>query len=346
MDRLDEISVFLAILEAGSLSGAARQLRRSAPSVARALLSLERRLDAQLVERTTRRLQLTETGRQFEAEARYALAAYHDAFRQSGETIPRGVLRLTAPRVFGLRHVMPVLTGFLDRFPTMSAELSLADQYLDLRQEGLDVAVRIGRGMEGQPSAHRFGEVRRVVVASPAYLAGHGEPRAPTDLTGHTVVHISAAGSLLEWRFRTGRQEKVVRLSPRLTVNDIEAALVAVCAGHGIARVLSYQVAEELLSGTLVRLLRAYEPAALPVSLVTASMNPPARVRAFLDYATPILSALLDRTRAEPGRANDPERNASGPPEQQGMGLTHPARSPGANSAPVSSAATSSATQS
>ena len=292
MDRLDELSVFLAVLEAGSLSDAARRLRRSPASVTRTLTSLESRLGVQLIERTTRRLSLTETGRRFEADARLVLAAYRDAVRQSSETTPRGLVRVTAPRIFGRRHVAPMLAGFLGAFPMTSAELLLADEYLDLAAEGPDVAVRIGRGSGGQLPMHRVGEVRRVVIASPGYLAKHGEPRLPADLADHATVHISAGHSLTEWRFQTGRRERVVRLSPRLMVDDVEAALVAVRSEHGIARVLSYQVADELTAGTFVRLLRAFEPAPLPVGIVTASADPPARVRAFVDYAVPVLSAL------------------------------------------------------
>src|SRR6185437_1590735 len=144
MDRLDELSVFVAILDAGSLAGAARRLRRSPPSVTRALSALEARLGARLIERSTRRLTPTETGRRLGADARRALAAYADALRQSAQAAPRGLLRITAPLIFGRRHVTPVIASFLDAYPAMQAELVLADRYLDLLEEGLDVALRIG----------------------------------------------------------------------------------------------------------------------------------------------------------------------------------------------------------
>ena len=292
MDRLDELAVFVAILDAGSLAGAARRLRRSAPAVTRALTALEARVGAPLIERTTRRLTLTETGRRLGVEARGALAAYDAALRQTVDAAPRGLVRITAPLIFGRRHVTPVVASFLAAFPAMQADLVLADRNLDLLEEGLDVALRIGALAEGGMPPHRVGEVRRVVVATPAYLAAHGEPRAPADLAQHAVVHVAGRPVSSEWRFRAGRHERVVRVTPRLTVNEIEAALVAVRAGHGVTRVLSYQVAEELAVGTLVRLLRAYEPPALPVSLVTASIDPPPRVRAFVAHAMPLLSAL------------------------------------------------------
>jgi DNA-binding transcriptional LysR family regulator len=292
MDRLDELAVFVAILDAGSLNGAARQLQRSPPTVTRALAGLEARLGTRLIERTTRRLIPTETGRQFGADARRALAAYTEAMQPAVETAPHGLLRITAPLIFGRRHVTPVVASFLEAYPAIQAELSLADRYLDLLEEGLDVALRIGPPVETLPEPHRLGEVRRIVVASRDYLARHGEPRVPADLTGHAVVHVIGRSSPSEWRFRAGRHERVVHLTPRLTVNEIEAALVAVRAGHGITRVLSYQVAEEIAAGTLVRLLRDYEPPPLPVTLVAASSDAPARVRAFLQHAVPLLSVL------------------------------------------------------
>jgi DNA-binding transcriptional LysR family regulator len=292
VDRLDELAVFVAILDAGSLNGAARQLRRSPPSITRALAGLEARLGTRLIERTTRRLIPTENGKRFSIDARRTLAAYAEAIEPAAESAPRGLLRITAPLIFGRRHVTPVVASFLDAYPAIQAELSLADRYLDLLEEGFDIALRIGPAVETLPAPHRLGEVRRIVVASRDYLAEHGEPRVPADLTRHAVVHVIGRSIPSEWRFRAGRHERVVHLAPRLTVNEIEAALVAVRAGHGITRVLSYQVAEEIAAGTLVRLLRDYEPPPSPVTLVAAANDPPARVRVFLEHAIPLLSAL------------------------------------------------------
>ena len=292
MDRLDELTVFVAILDAGSLNGAARQLRRSPPSVTRALAGLETRLGTRLIERTTRRLTATETGRRFGDDARRALAAYAEAIQPAADSAPRGLLRITAPLIFGRRHVTPVVASFLDAYPAIQAELSLADRYLDLREEGFDIALRIGPPVETLPAPHRLGEVRRIVVASPDYVARHGEPGLPAELTRHAIVNVIGRSGPHEWRFRAGRHERVVHLTPRLTVNEIEAALVAVRAGHGVTQVLSYQVAEEIAAGTLVRLLRDYEPPPLPVALVAASSDPPSRVRAFMQHAAPLLSVL------------------------------------------------------
>ncbi|HWB51719.1 MAG TPA: LysR family transcriptional regulator [Stellaceae bacterium] len=284
--------MFVAILDTGSLTAAARRLLRSPPAITRALAALEKRLGARLIERTTRRLIPTATGQHLGAEARHVLAAYGELVHRAVDAAPRGLLRITAPLIFGRRHVTPVVASFLEAFPEMQAELTLADRYLDLTEESLDAALRIGPPVETLPASRRLGEVRRIVVASPGYLAARGEPRTPEALMQHAVVHVIGRPLPSEWRFRAGRRERVVRLAPRLTVNEIEAALVAVRTGHGITRVLSYQVAEELEAGTLVRLLRDYEPPPLPVSLVAASDMPTAGVRAFLAHAIPLLSAL------------------------------------------------------
>jgi DNA-binding transcriptional LysR family regulator len=293
MDRLDELSVFTAILDTGSLSGAARRLRRSAPAVTRALAMLEDRLGTKLIERTTRRLTPTEAGQRLGIEARHALSAYAEAMRQPDDAPPHGLLRVTAPLIFGRRHVTPVVASFLAAFPAMQADLLLSDRSLDLFEEGLDVALRIGPPGDAGLVSRRVGEVRSVVVASPAYLAARGTPAVPADLAHHAVVHVVGRPLPPEWRFRAGRRDVVVRLAPRMTVNEIEAALVAVRGGHGVTRVLSYQVADEIAAGTLVRLLRDFEPPALQVSLVTAGSGvPPSRTRAFLDHAMPLLAAL------------------------------------------------------
>lgn len=299
MDRLDELTVLVAVLDAGSLAAAARRLRRSAPAVTRALAALEGRVGARLVERTTRRLAPTEAGRRLAEQARAVLAGYVEAVREAGETPLRGVVRVTAPVAFGRWHVMPLVASFLDAQPAVRVELVLADRNLDLIEEELDAAVRIGRLTDSSLVARQVGEVRRVLVASPAYLAARGgPPRTPDDLAGHEAI-FSTGGrpGPVEWRFRSGRdgaRGRVVRLAPRLLVSEAEAGLVAARMGRGIAAALSYQVADDLAAGTLVRLLPDHEPPALPVQLVTSEgaryMAP--SVRAFLDYAAQYLAAL------------------------------------------------------
>jgi DNA-binding transcriptional LysR family regulator len=185
MDRLDELAIFVAIVEAGSLVGAARRLRRSPPAITRALSSLENRLGLRLVNRTTRRLVPTEAGNMFAERARALLAGYEEVLLGASQAPIRGVLRITAPVQFGRRHVAPIVSAFLNEYADVGVELSLNDRNLDLIEEGLDLAVRIGPLADSSLVARQVGSVRRVVVASPAYLARRGEPRTPSDLATH-----------------------------------------------------------------------------------------------------------------------------------------------------------------
>src|SRR5216684_2742186 len=289
MDRLDELTIFVAIVEAGSLVSAARRLRRSPPAITRALSSLEDRIGLRLVDRTTRRLAPTEAGSALAERARAWLADYEEMLVGASQAPVRGALRITAPVQFGRRHVAPIVSAFLNEYPDVQVELSLNDRNLDLIEEGLDLAVRIGPLEDSSLVARQVGSVRRVVVASPAYLARRGVPRAPSDLATHDTIFGMARSPAREWRFGPSKRGPLVRLSPRLLVDDVEAQLQAVQAGRGIARVLSYQVRDEVASGTLVRLLQDYEPAPLPVQLVTLSRSHMApKVRTFLDSAAKI----------------------------------------------------------
>lgn len=293
MDRLEELAILVAIIDHGSLAAAARRLRRSPPAVTRALAALEGRVGIRLVTRTTRRVSPTEVGRSLAERARALLSEYDVAVTGLSDSSVRGLLRITAPLQFGRRHVTPLVTNFLDAFPEMQLELILNDRNLDLVEEGIDVAVRIGLLSDSALLVRRVGEVRRVVVASPGYLAKRGVPKKPADLLAHDTIFGTARSEPLEWRFGSAKRTTVVRLSPRLLVNEVEAQLMAVKAGHGIARVLSYQVAEELSAGSLVPLLRPFEPPPLPVQLVVpGGSHMPPKVRVFLDYAAEALRKL------------------------------------------------------
>jgi DNA-binding transcriptional LysR family regulator len=293
MDRLEELEIFIAILDAGSLAGAARRLRRSPPAVTRSLVALEERIGTRLVERTTRRLAPTEAGKRLAEQARRLLADYTAAVREDAAAPLRGLLRVTAPVVFGRRHVAPVVNSYLDRYPEMQVELMLNNRNLDLIDEGLDVAVRIGRLPDAGLVARRVGEVRRVLVASNAYLARRGTPQTLAELAQHDIIFTSGLGALPEWRFQHDGQDRVVQLTPRLMVNEVDAVLLAAKAGRGIARMLSYQVADDLAQGDLVRLLPESEAAPLPVQLVVSSARHMApKLRAFLDHAAVLLEGL------------------------------------------------------
>jgi DNA-binding transcriptional LysR family regulator len=292
VDRLDELAVLVAVVDEGSLIGAARRLRRSPPAVTRALAALERRIGTRLIERTTRRLSASEAGRVLAEQSRALLGAYEEAVADVAPAPVRGLLRITAPVQFGRRHVAPIVTAFLRKFPQSQVELVLHDRYLDLIAEALDVAVRIGALADSSLLVRRVGEVRRLLVASPDYLARRGTPAKPAELTAHDTIFSTSTWGPLEWRFGA-RGRTAVRLAPRLLVNDVEARLAAVRAGHGIARVLSYQVVDDLAAGTLVRLLRTFEPPPLPVQLVAASRtHMPPKIRAFFDLAAEQLAGL------------------------------------------------------
>ena len=267
MDRLDELQVFLAILETGSMAAAAHKLRRSASSVTRMLATLEERVGTRLFERSTRRLTATSEG--------------------------LGLLRVTAPMVFGRRHVAPVVTRFLMRYPDIQVDLVLADRNVDLIDNGIDVALRIGALDSSGLVARQLGTVHRVTLASPAYLERRGEPQAPEELVHHELILGTAVRGLAEWRYRVDEREQVVRFTPRLQMNDVEGVLHAAREGFGIARALSYQAAPDLETGSLKRILTACEPGPIPVQLVFPSARHMApRVRAFVDFAIGEFSRL------------------------------------------------------
>ena len=296
MDRLNELSLFLAIVDAGSLVAAARRTARSPPAMTRALAQLERRLGLRLIERNTRRLALTDAGARLAEHARSLVGDFEDAMRDvAGESAaPRGKLRVSAPLIFGRRHMAPLVMAYLTAYPEVSAELSLTDGTVDLVEEGMDVALRIAHLGNSSLVARRVGAVRRIVVASPAYLAANGAPDRPDSLSGHEIVLFVNQANSAEWRFTDPEQGDIsVRVNARFQVNRAEAAIAAARDGGGLLSVLSYQVASELADGTLVRLLQPFERPPIPVHLVmpTARLMPP-RVRAFLDFVLPRLLAL------------------------------------------------------
>ena len=292
MDRLDEFAIFVRIVEDGSLVRAAKRLRRSAPTVTRALAALEDRIGVRLIDRTTRRLAPTEAGRALYERARAVVADYEAAAAGVREAPVRGLLRIAAPVQFGRRHVAPLAARFLDGHDGVEIELLLNDRNVDLIEEGIDVAVRIGALADSSLVARPVGHVRRQWVASPAYLAGHGTPREPADLARHEALLGTSRGAL-EWTFGGRRRGAPTHLAGRLRVDDIETRLRLAREGRGVAQFLSYQVAEDLAAGRLVRLLRRFEAPPLPVQLLTKGRAHRApKIDAFLDFAAGKLLAL------------------------------------------------------
>jgi DNA-binding transcriptional LysR family regulator len=292
MDRFDAVAVFVEVAEHRSFAEAARRLGRSPTAVTRAIRELEARLGVRLLNRTTRAVSVTEAGDRFLVGARHVLANLDEIERAAaGEgTAPRGELSLTAPILFGRLHVLPIATEFLDRFPDVSVALSLLDRAVDLVEEGLDVAVRIGALAESSAIATRVGAVHRVAVASPDYLARYGTPRAPADLGDHVVIAFSGIAGAERWMFRDHARDVSVAIKPRLVVTTAEAALDSARAGFGVTRVLSYQAAVDIARGSLLRVLKKYEGDELPIHvLYPGGRHPPPKLRAFLDFIIPRL---------------------------------------------------------
>ncbi|MEO8005565.1 MAG: LysR family transcriptional regulator [Betaproteobacteria bacterium] len=293
MDRLDELAVLVTIVDEGSLAAAARRLRRSAPSITRVLAALEERAGARLLERTTRQLAPTEAGLALAARARTLLSEYAGAMSDMAAAPVRGLIRVAASVPFGRMHVSKIVNSFLAAYPDTRVELVLNDRYVDLIDEGMDVAVRVGALPDSGLVARTVGSMHGVVVvASPAYLKEHGTPQRPADLTKHDIIFATIHQQPNEWRFGVGERGAVVRFTPKLAVNDVETHVVAARAGLGLARVLPYQIMADLKAGRLVRVLEAHEPGPEPVHLVTPSARVTPKVRAFLDHASAVLMKL------------------------------------------------------
>jgi DNA-binding transcriptional LysR family regulator len=299
MDRLDAMTTLIAAVDGGSLSAASRALGMPLATVSRKVSELEAHLRTQLVVRTSRRLQLTEAGRAYVAASRRILDEVDDAERAaSGEyRAPRGHLVVTAPVMFGRLHVEPVVLAFLGAYPDITVRLILADHVVNLVDDHVDVAIRIGRLADSQMMATRLGEVTSVVCASPAYLDEHDVPETPEQLPQHACVTFEGLYSTSVWRFGRGTAAMEVPIRPRLAVNTADAAIVAAVAGAGITRVLSYQVRTPVAEGRLRLILRRFEPAPLPVHLVHGAHTLlPLKLRAFLDFAAQRLRVMLPDT--------------------------------------------------
>lgn len=290
MDRIESIATFAEVAERGSFSAAAAHLDRSPAAVTRAVAELEARLGVRLLNRTTRAVSLTEAGQGFLAGARRVLADLQEIEQAAAGqgAAPRGELRVTAPIVFGRRHVLPVVMAFLGQFPQVNVRLTLVDRPIDLVDEALDAAVRIGELASSSAIATRVGVLRRIIVASPSYIARRGEPRMPGDLVDHDTIAFVSLDAPDRWQFRAHGIDAAIR--PRLTVNTAEAAIDAALAGHGLTRVLSYQAADALKDGSLVRVLADHEDRNIPVHVLYPHGKHPARkLRAFVDVVVPRL---------------------------------------------------------
>lgn len=295
MDRLAAMSVFVSAVSAGSLSAASRELRMPLPTVSRKVSELEAFLDAKLLVRGTRKLTLTDVGEAYLDACRRILGELAEAERgATGEyRHPQGELIITAPVTLGRVHLVPIAADFLAAHPRVDLRLVLSDRSLNLVDDQLDLAVRVGALPDSSLLAMRVGQVRSVVCGSPRYLAARGVPAAPRELGAHDCVTFTGLGTAEPWPFRSSGG---IRVHSRLLVSTAEAAVDAALCGVGLTRVLSYQVADAVKSGKLKVVLRKFETPPLPVSLVyVRERRTSGKLRAFLDFAAPLLRARLEQ---------------------------------------------------
>ncbi|MBV4480445.1 LysR family transcriptional regulator [Pseudomonas khavaziana] len=287
MDRFHEMQVFLAVAEEEGFAAAARRLKTSPPSVTRAIAAMEQRIGTQLLARTTRSLHLTDAGQRYLEDCRRILSELEEAEEAAAGSysIPGGHLTVTAPVLFGELYVAPVLGEYLDQFPLVNISALLVDRVVNMADEGVDVAVRIGHLHEPGQQAIKVGEVRRVVCASPAYLDENGRPQRPEQLREAKIVTSSSSQLVSEWTFVDAGRPLKIAIEPRLSVTANNAAINLARLGWGMTRVLSYQVAAAVAAGELELVLEAFEPAPLPIHVVFQQNGRiPAKVNTFVDF--------------------------------------------------------------
>ena len=296
MDRLEAMTILVAAADTGTLSAASRRLRIPLATVSRRVSELENHLDVRLLHRGNRKLVLTDAGESYVASCRRIIEEIAEVERTaSGEyRAPQGELIISAPAVMGRSHVLPVVDEFLRAFPDIRMRLQLTDRYVNLVEEHVDLAVRMGELPDSSMIAVRVGQVRLVLCASPPYLKRRGVPKTPADLVLHDcIVHGSHATSY-RWEFFADGISQTIQVPSRLTVDLGEAAVAAAVGGAGIARALSYLIDDLVKSRALTKLLEAYEPSLMPVSVVYPSQRQvPLKLRAFLDFLIPRLRQRL-----------------------------------------------------
>jgi DNA-binding transcriptional LysR family regulator len=286
MDRINAMQAFVTVADLKGFAPAARKLKLSPSAVTRLIAALEQRLGARLLQRTTRSVTLTDAGARYLERIRRILADVEEAetAAEGERTRPSGRLVISAPVGFGRLHVSPVMTAYLKRYSEVSGELRLEDRILNLVEDGIDLAVRIGHLADSSLVARQVGEMRRIMVASPAYLKAHGEPNTPGALVSHQTIQFGATSGSAEWRFVENGREIRVNYAPRLLTNSADAAIQYAEAGGGLTRVLAYQTADAIKRGGLKIVLQKFEQPPLPIHIVyPTSRLLSAKVRAFID---------------------------------------------------------------
>jgi DNA-binding transcriptional LysR family regulator len=286
MDRIDAMQAFVAVADLRGFAPAARKLRLSPSGVTRLVAALENRLGARLLQRTTRSVTLTDVGARYLERIRRILADIEEAegSAEGERNRPSGRLVVSAPAGFGRLHVSPLMSEYLMRYPEVLAELRLADRMVNLVEDGVDLAVRIAHLADSSLVARHVGEMRRIVVASPAYLNHHGEPNTPEAIASHATIQFGAMSASPDWRFVEAGREIRVACTPRFTTNSADAAIQYAEQGGGLTRVLAYQAADAIKAGRLKIVLEKFEEPPLPIHLVyPTSRLLSAKVRAFVD---------------------------------------------------------------
>ena len=305
MDRFEAMSVFVSVADLHGFAPAARRLGLSPSAVTRLVAALEEHLGTRLLQRTTRSVTLTDAGTRYLERARRILGEVAEAegAAQVERTVPTGRLVVTAPSVFGRLHVAPLMGALLEKYPAITGELSLSDRMVNLVEDGVDLAVRIGELEDSSHVARRVGLVRRLVVASPKYLARHKRPRAPADVARHSVIQFTPLNATPEWRLTVDGAVVRAPFVPRYVTNSADAAVGHAVRGGGLAMLLSYQAAEALTAGRLEIVLEEFEPAPLPIQIVYPTTRLlSAKVRAFVELcATTCQWDFTFRAKPSPG---------------------------------------------
>ena len=286
MDQIHLMKVFVAVGELESFAAAARRLDISPAAVTRAVSALEDMLGVKLLLRTTRSVRLTQAGGRYLEDTRHILASISEANEAAAgiNATPKGELAVTAPILFGKKFVMPSIVRYLQQYPEVDVSAYFLDRIVNMVEEGMDVAVRIGPLPDSGLKALRVGRVRRMLCASPEYLARQGVPQHPSDLPAHAVIATTNLSPRAGWRFGVTDEPTMVRIKPRLTVTSNDGAIAAAVGGLGIARLLSYQVVDEIASGQLQVILADYEEAPWPIHVLhRESKHGSAKVRMFVD---------------------------------------------------------------
>lgn len=288
MSTLENMLVFVKVAKVGGFAGAARELHMSPPAVTRAIAALEESIGTRLLIRSTRHVKLTEAGSRYFEDCCRILADIEmaESMAAGSFAIPTGTIIVSAPVMFGQKFVLPILMDYLDLYPKVIGKAILVDRMVNIVDEGIDVAIRIGHLPDSNNSALLAGSVRQMICGSPNYFEKHGVPQTPADLINHRIVAATSAWASLDWNF--GTQHRItVSIHPRLFCSNYENMVSVALRGWGLARVLSYQVALEVESGSLQVVLADYEQEPFPIHVIhSEGRQASAKVRTFVDFAT------------------------------------------------------------